>query len=364
MNILLITTHLKPGGISHYIVSLAKSLKEKGHNVYVASAKGDFTEILNDSKVEHIELNILTKSEISPKILFLILKIKKIVKEKNIQIIHAQTRVTQVLSFLLSKLTAVPYISTCHGFFRPHLFRRIFPLWGKKVIAISEAVRLHLISDMRIKEGSIRLVHNGIDCDKFFVKDLHKINEFKEKNGIKNGPVVGILARLSTVKGHKYLIEAFKEVMEHIPTAQLLIVGDGKIKDELVGLSRNLNIEENVFFVSSVLDISLVLSAMDVFVMPSLQEGLGLAIMQAQAAGLAVIGSSVGGINTLIKDRQTGILIPPAGVGDISKSIILLLTDKDLSKRLGENARRNIKENFSLEKMTSQTEKVYNEEIS
>ena len=363
MNILFITTHLEPGGVAYYTVSLAEALKKRGHRVFVASNGGALTEILSNCNIKHIKLNIRTKSELSPKILFSLIRLLGIVKEKNIQIIHAQTRVTQVLSFLLSKLSGIPYLSTCHGFFRPRFFRKAFPLWGKKVIAISEAVKSHLIEDMKIKEKDIKLIHNGIDCNEFNTIDSQRINEFKQEVGLKAGAVVGILARLSDIKGHKYLIEAFKKVLPRIPDVQLLIVGDGRMKDELVELTENLDIQKNVFFVPSLLDIPLVLSAMDIFVMPSIQEGLGLSIMQAQAAGLAVIASSVGGISTLIEDRQTGILIPSADTEAIAKSIILLLTDKDLAVRLGQNAKRNIQESFSIEKMTSQTEKVYREVV-
>ena len=363
MNILFITTHLEPGGVPYYTVSLAEALKKRGHRVLVASGGGKFSDILSNLDTEHIKLNIRTKSELSPKILFSLIQLLGIVKEKNIQIIHAQTRVTQVLSFLLSKLTGIPYISTCHGFFRPHFFRKALPLWGKRVIAISKAVEKHLIGDMKIKKEHIKLIHNGIDCNKFNVIDSQRINEFKQRIGLKAGSVVGILARLSDVKGHKYLIEAFKKVLPRIPDVQLLIVGDGRMKDELVELTENLDIQKNVFFVPSLLDIPLVLSAMDIFVMPSIQEGLGLSIMQAQAAGLAVIASSVGGISTLIEDRQTGILIPSADTEAIAKSIILLLTDKDLAVRLGQNAKRNIQENFSLEKMAAGTEKLYSEVV-
>jgi len=361
MRVLLVTTHLEPGGIPHYVISLAEALKKRGHKVFVASRGGKFTDTLANLGIEHIKLNIQTKSELSPKILFSLIKLLKIVKQKNIQIIHAQTRVTQVLSFLLSKFSKVPYISTCHGFFRPHFFRRKFPFWGKKVIAISEAVEAHLIKDMKIKKEDIRLIHNGIDCRKFKVADLGQINQFRQKFGIKNDPVVGIIARLSDVKGHIYLIEAFSQVLEYKPHTQLLIAGDGKMKAQLVELSKNLGADNNVIFIPAGEDISLVLSVMDIFVMPSIQEGLGLAIMQAQALGLPVIGSSVGGIVSLISDSQTGLLVPVGDSERIAKSILKLLNDKNLAARLGQNAKRNIEENFSLEKMAAETEKLYNE---
>jgi glycosyltransferase involved in cell wall biosynthesis len=212
---------------------------------------------------------------------------------------------------------------------------------------------------MGVKRDDIELIYNGIDCSQYTVCDSETVDKFRDRLGIKNGPVVGIVARLSDVKGHKYLIYAFREVIKTIPDAQLLIVGDGKMKDELIRLVDNLNIHQSVLFIPSVLDISLVLAVMDVFVMPSIQEGLGLAIMQAQAAGLPVIASDVGGITALVKHGQTGMLVEVGDIRGIASSVISLLDNKDLAKSLGVNAQKNICQNFSLEKMATKIEKLY-----
>jgi glycosyltransferase involved in cell wall biosynthesis len=359
MNILLITTHLNYGGITSYIKSMGRGLKIRGHNVFIASSGGDCLGYLESLGIENILIPIRTKSEMSPKVLLSLLKLLPIIKRKNIQIIHSNTRVTQVLGFFLSKFSRIPYISTCHGFFKPKISRRLFGCWGKFVIAISESVKRHLIEDFGVKANRIKLIYHGIPIpnSQFPIPN----SQLKERLGLKKGKIVGIVGRLSEVKGHTYLIHAFKMVKDEYSDVQLLIVGEGKIKPHLLKLVSELRMRDDVVFLSPVFDTSEVLSVMDIFCLPSLKEGLGLALMEAQALGIPVIATRVGGITSLIEDEKTGLLVKPENTEELSKAILRLLKDKDLARNLGERAREFIQENFSLEKMIHLTENVYKE---
>src|SRR3989338_3271342 len=171
MNILILSTHLNTGGISSYIVTLAKGLKRQGHHVFVATSGGDRVEELKKDGIEHVQLNIRTKSELNPKIYFASGKILRFVEEKKIDIIHTNTRVTQVMGELLAKRSKKKHVATCHGFFKPRFFRKIFPCWGDRTVAISQQVRDHLVNDFHIDEKKISLVHNGLDLEQFVVPD-------------------------------------------------------------------------------------------------------------------------------------------------------------------------------------------------
>jgi len=359
MNILYLTNHLNIGGISSYVLTLARGLKLRGHNVYIASSGGELLSRFIQEEIVYIPIPIRTKQEVSPKILMSAFRLIPQIREKNIDIIHSNTRVTQVLGCLIHRYSHIPYVSTCHGFFKKRFFRKAFPCWGLKVIAISEAVEEHLKIDFKVKEKDIRVIHNGIDLDRFREQRTENREQRKKELGLSDGPVIGIVARLSDVKGHVYLIEAMQVVLEKIPGAQLLIVGEGKMRNELENLSRNIGIEKSVFFISSVIDTTGVLSIMDLFVLPSLKEGLGLSLMEAMACGLAVIGSDVGGIRSLIQDGYNGLLVKPADTEAIAAKILELLKDKEKRESLGDNARFFIKQNFSQEKMVLETERVY-----
>jgi glycosyltransferase involved in cell wall biosynthesis len=417
MNILYLTNHLNIGGITTYVLTLAAGLKRRGHKIYIASSGGELLPKIIEEGIGYIHIPIRTKSEASPKILLSYFKLKRFLKQNQISILHVNSRTTQVLGCWLNRKTGIPYISTCHGFFKTRFSRRIFPCWGQKIIAISEEVKRHLLRDFKVSEKNIALIYNGVDIEKFKIQNSKfKIN-LKKNLGLCDNPIIGIVARLSDVKGHIYLIQAMKTVLdsaketqllegsENFPPlhpeeqirfaqcklrdegsheilrldrkcqgsdepsgenrkkdslrAQLLIVGKGKMKQDLVNLIRTLEIEKNVHFLPAVSDTRMVLSVMDVFVMPSLKEGLSFALMEAMAQGVAVIGSDVGGIRSLIKDGYNGLLVKPANSDSLAKAIRELLNSNQKRKSLADNARIFIKENFSQEKMVSETEEVY-----
>ncbi len=357
MNILFIANHLNVGGISSYLFTLGSGLKQNGHNVYVASAGGELLNKFSAAGLKHIAVPLRTKKEISPKIIFSFLKLRKEISRYGIDLIHSNSRTTQVLGDLLSRYSAKPHIFTCHGFFKPKLSRRMFPCWGKAVIAISQQVKEHLVADFKLDGASITIINNGIDVQSF--GDFSSRQKLREDLGIGDSFLIGIIARLSDVKGHTYLLKAMQRAIKDFPSAKLLIVGEGKMKDILVSEANTLGIKNNVLFLARTGGAENVLAAMDVFVMPSLQEGLGLALMEAMAQGLAVVGSAVGGIRTLIADKQNGLLVEPADPAALAEAIIRLLSDKKMRDDLGANARKFIANNFSKEKMLKDTEGVY-----
>lgn len=359
MNVLLITTHLNYGGITSYIKSLAGGLKTKGHNVFVASSGGDCLDFFNKLKIPHFYIPIRTKSEISLKIYISFFKLLPFLKEKKIQIIHSQTRVTQLLGWLLSKFTKIPYISTCHGFFKPKFSRKLFGCWGRRVIAISESVKKHLLEDFDVKEDKIKLIYHGIDLNNS--ESINHRSQIKEKLGLKRERTIGIVARLSEVKGQRELIYAFKLVREEYPDVQLLIVGEGKIKPQLLDLVSELKIREDVLFLPPISDTSEILGAFDVFCSPSLKEGLGLSLMEAMGYGIPVIASKTGGITDLIEDGKTGLLVEIQDIKGLALAILRLLRDRRLAEDIRRNAKEFIRENFSSEKMVAQTIEVYKE---
>ncbi len=362
MNILLLATHFNIGGISKYLTNLSRGLVRKGHNVVIASSAGDFILAL-DKKVLFFPLNIKTKSELSPKIFFTLPKLIKLIREKETGLIHCQTRVSQALAFYLSKITAVPYLTTCHGFFQPHLGRIFFPCWGRKVIAISQPVEEHLIKDFRVAPSKIALIPNGVR-----IKDNLTLPDFsilRRKYGLREkGDVIGVIARLSPVKGIRYLIMAMSKVLKTKPDVQLVIVGEGKIKQELKNLSKELGIAERVFFLGALADTEEILSILNVFVLPSLQEGLGLSLLEAMAMAKPVIASQVGGISDVIEKGENGLLVPAKDVGELTQAILRLLENREIAEEIGRKAKETVRERFSLERMVEQTEEVYREVVA
>ncbi len=354
MRILLITTHINFGGISSYTFTLAKALISRGHDVVCASSSGNMLSLFKKNGIRTINIPINTKSELSPMLILSLFRLLMLNKTEKFDIIHAQTRVAQVLASYMSKIIKIPFVSTCHGFFRRNIGRQIYPCWGERVIAISEAVKKHLMLDFYLPEERVKLVHNGIDIDRFKVLPRRSDPDHKDRT-------VGIIARLSTVKGHKYLIGAMSEVIREFDDARLFIFGQGKIKYELVRQAESLNISEKVFFLPSISNTPEVLQEIDIFVMPSVQEGLGLSILEALACGIPVVASNVGGIPSIIKHDVSGLLVEPGNSMALAGAIMRLMEDRNLAMRLGQKGRQEVEERFNREKMVADIEKIYEE---
>ncbi|KPK38332.1 MAG: hypothetical protein AMJ78_10170, partial [Omnitrophica WOR_2 bacterium SM23_29] len=333
MRILLLTSHLNIGGIAVYTVTLANYLHKRGHSVFVASSGGSLeAELVSDIKCIKVPLN--TKSEASIKIWLTALRLRRLIKDENIQIIHAQTRVAQFVAHFISGLTSIPYVVTWHGYYRPHFFRRLFPCWGKRTIAISQSVLHHLVDVFKRDEDKIRLILNGVDALKF--KNDYSPSQkedIKRRYGLKNGPIVGIISRLVPEKGHIYLIEAFKELLKQIPDAQLVIIGDGRLKSELKRKVLKLGIDNAVSFFDETLDAKSFLAIMNIFTRPSISEGFGLGIVEAMLMGLPVVATDVGGIEAILSQDKFGILVPLRNVVALKDALVRVLTDSGLAKK-------------------------------
>ena len=209
MKILYLANHLNTGGITRYLLSLSAGLKKRGHDIYIASGSGELEgEFLRQGAI-CFRMPLTTKCEFAPTVFISFFKLLPLVKIYNIDIIHCNTRVSQVVGCLLSKYSSRPYVSTCHGFFKARrLSRRIFPCWGDKVIAISGQVRDHLLNDFKVDEKNITVINHGIDINCFTSHNREQALSARKRFGLPDEVnVVGIIARLSDVKGHIYLIQ-------------------------------------------------------------------------------------------------------------------------------------------------------------
>lgn len=363
MKVLFLTTHLNAGGITSYLLTLVKGMAARGISVHIASSGGDMESGFASAGAKLVSVNIRTKSELDYRIYQALVPLCAYVRQERIDIIHAQTRVTQVMGAILGKLTHRPYVSTCHGFFKTRLSRRWLPCWGRRVIAISPAVEGHLKNDFGVAPDKIALIPSGIDIQAFDAVDAQARADARKRYGFCEEPLIGIVARLSDVKGQDVLVSAMKTIVKDVPQAKLLLVGEGKMEGVLRDMVAALALESHVFFYPVVNKTAEILAMLDVFVMPSRQEGLGLSIMEAQAMGLAVVASNVGGIPTVIEDGRTGVLVQPQDPKALAGAIIYLLKDKEARARMGAAAREFIRHNHSADKMVDQTLRLYTDSM-
>ncbi|MFH1878854.1 MAG: glycosyltransferase family 4 protein [Candidatus Omnitrophota bacterium] len=361
MRILILTTHLDKGGVSFYALNLARILKSSGIYAAVASGGGELEEELRKAGIDHYPLDIRTKSEFGIKMWKALPVLKRLVVKEGFDLIHAQTRVAQVLAELCGKSLSIPFISTCHGFFRHRkLSRRLFPCWGKKVIAVSKSVEKHLVSDFYVPSGDVEQIYNGIGLDRFLFLPPGKDAEAAERVGINSDAlVVGAVGRLSPVKGYEYLVEAFKGFSETEKRSVLLLVGDGPEKFKLSRQIQKLGITDRVRMVPGSLALEKYMSLIDIFCMPSIHEGLGLSLMEAMASRRSCVASDVGGLSELIVSGEDGILVPVKNAAALGEAIKALAYDPGLREKLARNAREKAGRAFSIEDSVRRTVEVY-----
>ena len=223
------------------------------------------------------------------------------------------------------------------------------------VTAVNEDTAAYLRDGVGIHGRKVVTIGNGIEVDRF-----QGCRDVRASLGIDPScPVVGMVARLEAPKNHPLLLRAFRRVMGQFPEARLLLVGDGSRREELEGLAMSLGIRDRTLFVGARRDIPELLASMDVVALISDREGLPMAILEAMAAGHPVVATDVGGIGTVVRQHETGLLVPAGDEAGLTASLAGLIGDRDLARRMGENGRALIKERHAFNRVIAQYLSLY-----
>ena len=223
--------------------------------------------------------------------------------------------------------------------------------------AVSEAVRANIVQHRWAKLEEIAVVPNGVNVAAFGSDCIEK-NSAKQRIRLNGIPVVGTVGNLRLDKGHKYLVEAARLIVDAGVDCHFVLVGDGGLREPLEKQVERLELTDRFAFLGRRRDIPEVLRAMDVFVLPSLWEGQGIALVEAMAAGLPCIGTAVGGIPEVLDAGRAGILVPSKDPKALADAIVQLLSDSELASRLSKAARERAKA-FSIEACAAKYEELY-----
>ena len=242
--------------------------------------------------------------------------------------------------------------------------RRVRRLLGPLVtefVTVSRDLARWLASDVGISPAKITHIYNGVDTDAFSPGDQH---EARKVLGLPHEPIVmGTVGRLDPVKDHRGLIEAFHRLAGRRDT-QLLIVGDGPCRPELEHLASELGLRGRVRLLGERDDINVILRALDIFILPSLGEGISNAILEAMATGLPVVATHVGGNPELVDDGVTGFLVPSRSTSSLAAALQRYLDDPGLKRHHGDAGRiRSLKE-FSLSRMFAAYDALYSRALA
>lgn len=366
LKILHLTTHLNIGGISSYLLMLGSSLIRQRYDIGVLSSGGSLSEDFRTRHFKLHEFSIRTKNELHPKLFLALPKIIRLVRQESYDLLHAHTRVTQVLAHFVSSFTQVPYVTTAHGFFKPRLGRKLFGCWGRRVIAISPTVAEDLKSSHRVQESRIRVVQNAVDSEEFKRKLSQKDRQaLRSEYGIPSGAVVlASVSRLVEDKGHGYLMQAVQKLRQKFPNIFLVILGDGREKENLKKLALSLSLEDNITMIPALKDTTAVLAMADVFVHPATyREGFGLAIAEAMIAKKPVVATDIWAVNSIIRDGVNGFLVEPKNADGLVKKISFVIENPAPAAAAAERAYQMAEKLCSLERMVRETQAVYEEVV-
>jgi glycosyltransferase involved in cell wall biosynthesis len=226
-------------------------------------------------------------------------------------------------------------------------------------IAVSLSTQSAWAGRLAMSAAKLSMIPNGVEVDHY--RRQRAPAAAREALGLPSGPshVLSVVGRLEEQKGHRYLLDAFAQVLGVVSDAHLVLAGDGTLRGALAQQAERLGIEHRVHFLGHCRGVQTILDASDVFVLPSLWEAMPFALLEAMASGLPVVATAVAGVPELVVEGETGLLAPPATVDPLRDALLRTLLMPQAGRALGVAGQRRVEEHFSLRHMLRQTQELY-----
>jgi lipopolysaccharide heptosyltransferase II len=355
MKILQILPEMNVGGVERGTMDLARYLVEHGHQSIVVSNGGTLVSTLEEQGTKHYALPVHDKNVF---VMWDCVKaLEKIIRDAGIDIVHARSRVPAWIAYFACRRTDAEFLTTCHGYYSNHPISHVMG-WGKRVIVISEIIGRHMMEDFRVQPENIRLIHRSVNLARF---------PFRERQPGQSAFMVSMLGRITPLKGHVFFLKAMAKVMRQMPYVRARIIGDAPpnrqaFKESLLLLVKRLGIEEKIEFLGNRTDIPQLLADTDVLVLATVtQEAFGRVLIEAQAVGVPVVATKVGGVVDIVEHEKTGLLVLPKDPDGIAAAVMRLISDRKLVDGMVIEARKRVEEKYTLEEMARKTIAVYGE---
>ncbi len=354
-------------GAERVAVELSKSLKKTYHcepifgiirNVY-----NPHEEILEEAVKNDIPYTVFQcRSQLDLQLVF---SVREFIKANRVDVLHCHGYKSNFYGLLASK-GRVPSVTTNHNWltarWRLKAYCFLDSLWIRffdRIVAVSNEVREDMLK-YKIPGEKIRVIDNGISLERFEKQvETRKVRTqlgFEEKTR-----VVGTVGSLVVEKGHLYLLEAARQILDNVKGLKFLIIGDGPLRKALEEKSGELGIKKDVIFTGQRKDIPELLTAMDIFVLPSIKEGLPVALLEAMAAKRPIVATRVGAIPRVIQSEDIGILVEPKDISGLRDALASLIDDPERMNLLAREGFRRVSMDFSSDEMCKHYLELYNE---
>lgn len=359
-----ITHDLAIGGLQQVIVNICRNIDREKFDVTVLCLRdlGEFVPQVEDLGIKVLYLPQKEKGADY----FAFFKVAKILKELKIDVIH--THNTQpffdgTLGAILSGVKVVVHTDHVRSF--PDKLRYMFAEWlmshyAYKVVGVSDDTCNNLIKYEHISKNKIITIVNGID-ESFYNIKIDREKKKQELDITKQGPIIGLGVRLSKQKGIIYLIQAMPLILNEFPDLTLVIAGQGDCRDELEEEAKMIGVHGSIVFTGPRLDIPELLKLFDLYVLPSLYEGLPMVLLEAMAAGCPIVATDVGGNDMAITHGENGSLVESCNAEIFAEEVIKVLSDSELRNKYIENSYSVFRDKFSASLMTQRYSKLYHE---
>ncbi|MHB8095867.1 MAG: glycosyltransferase family 4 protein [Candidatus Aminicenantales bacterium] len=355
------------GGGQVTLLTLAGGLARERFEIFAASEPGGpLAEELGKLGVPHVPISLRKSSGLRA-----VAAIAAVLKENRIDVLHTHGGIAGLYGRWAATKAGTPaVVHTIHGIhylhYRNPLARRAFIVLERRLSRITDAVIF--VSEADLEQGrrlklappeKTHLIRNGVDpAIPAVASDLGKK---REELGALGKPLVVAVSRLHRQKGVAYLLKAVPFISRELPAAKVAIAGGGPLQEAMAAEIRRLGIGDAALLLGERADAREILAAADVFVLPSLWEGLPYVLVEAAALGMPIVATDIEGVREVIRSGATGILVPAKNPAALAAAVILLLGDRDLAHKLGENARREIPGRFSVGRMIAETGSLYEE---
>ena len=388
--ILYLVTQSDFGGAQKYVYDLATNIS-KNYAILVAGGEqgdqGELAKKLTAAGVRYCQLSHL-KRAISPWHDFLAFwQIVKLIKKEKPDIIHLNSSKISILGslavvfiriFAISRLappaggSQISIIYTVHGWVfsenlspgKKYFYKILEKSTAKfkdKIICLSEFEKQNTIKNKIAPAEKISVVYNGIAPIDFLprLEARKKLSEFTNTVISDETILIGSIGNLYKNKGYNYLIDSFDKPLVARYPLLVTIIGSGSEQNDLQLRIKNYGLQNKIILTGAVPNAARFLSAFDIYVCSSIKEGLPYSILEAMQAGLPIASTNVGAIPEVITDGDSGLLVEPKDSKALADKIKYLIDNSDVAKRLGEQAKKDVREKFSLEQMIKQTEEIY-----
>jgi glycosyltransferase involved in cell wall biosynthesis len=298
----------------------------------------------------------------------------RLIRKERPQIVHTHTSKAGILGRIAAWVAGVPQIvHTPHGHvFYGHfgrlmsgffiLLERLFAQFTHKIITLTErGTQEHLDFHVGRREQFVA-IPSGVDLERLYARSVHPTTGKARLQLPASCLVVGTVGKMVPIKGHSVLISAAAEVIRVYSEAHFVIVGEGPLEAELQDQVKRLSLEDHLHFIRAWGEEAWDwIAGFDLFVLPSLNEGMGRVLIEAMALSKAVVASRVGGILEVVVGRKTGILVPPKEAKPLADAILFLLKDNDQRQRMGEEGKKRADSRFSAKTMVMRIDNLYQE---